>query len=168
MNEQMKDRIEDLVGVYVGFLYSTDREAGWHQPSQTEWCKDKNNKKVPSFRKKQLTAGFAADDSGGSTRLPEDKMLMETSFLRKQSSRLPLAKWLLGEVALKHEKYYAALIAERWYQTVYKATQTDRDCAARMGINLRQYRHNKKLAMLKAQELLESEDRKKEYQREVA
>jgi hypothetical protein len=47
----MKERIQKLIDVYCDHMFSTDRDAGWHAPSQLESLATACNKKRASFQK---------------------------------------------------------------------------------------------------------------------
>ncbi|GGO89079.1 hypothetical protein GCM10011348_45990 [Marinobacterium nitratireducens] len=123
-------RVEKLVEVYLGWLLSTDAEAGWHQPRDY-----RGDVRLPG---------------GGGYDQADVKMINEIRWLREPHALLPLAKSLIGRLNPKHS--IPLIVHHRYAGTINPATGrywTDNAIALELGVRLKQYRHRRYHAMVK-------------------
>lgn len=152
-----KARAEKLITIFINQVASTDSDAGWHNPSQIEWCQQASQR-VGGRSSKQLTATFSEESKGFSR--PDDKNIMEIQYLREPHANFKLAKFYLCEVMRADQKYYFALIAIPWYQAVYKQSYTQTKAAKALGVSVDSYKHAHKKGMALLTEMIERDDRK--------
>lgn len=133
-----KARAENLITIFINQCVSTDADAGWHNPSQIEWCKQAASR-IGGTTSKQLTATFSEESKGFSR--PDDKNIMEIQFLREPHANFELAKFYLCEIHRIKPQYYYALIAMPWYQAVYKQKYTQEKAAVACGVSIDAYKH---------------------------
>jgi hypothetical protein len=120
-------RAERLVELYWEWILSSDRDAGWHQPSALQRMVEFKGQLPPP-------SGYDVADL---------KMIHELRYLREPHALLGLAKELLGRLS---KREFAALIAEcRYLGTINPETGkawTQRRLAEELGLRYDQYRHH--------------------------
>jgi len=125
-------RSEKLVEVYLGWLVSTDGEAGWHQPSML-----------------QRMIEFGGDIPPPTGNDQSDlKMISEIRFLRESHALLPLAKSVVGGLNNKYK--IPLLLKTRYASTVNPETGrrwTTQTLAQAVGLRHRQFEHRAKQAL---------------------
>lgn len=86
MREERR-KAERLLGIFVASLYSTNQDAGWHQPSVL-----------------QMLIDYAGDLPGGTGFDQADlKMISEIRWIISTHPELPLAKQLMSQIELKQQ-----------------------------------------------------------------
>ncbi|MCJ8337592.1 MAG: hypothetical protein MJK10_03895 [Pseudomonadales bacterium] len=139
----MKQRIQRLIDIYCTFMFSVDRDAGWHTPSQLEATQYISNSGSDLLRKKKFAARFCAADLRQYNDSPDEKMINEMQFIRNKHYDFGLAKMLIFKL---EDKQLSALLAASYLTYVYKRGHTDQEVAEYLLIETRAYRHNKKRA----------------------
>lgn len=144
MQKEMKERIEKLVDVYCAFVFSIDRDAGWHSPSQLEALKDACSKSYPAFQQKQLSVRVSAGTERQANDCADEKMINEIRFVRNKHHDFELARMLFSKL---EEKQLLALLANLYLIKVYKKTFTAVEIANYLEQTADSYRYNRKVAL---------------------
>lgn len=125
---KMRERIENLLTIYLNDLESMSRDAGWHGDSTLGML----------IEFKGDLPGPSGNDKSNA------KMIYELRFLRGEHALLPIARFLLGvpdgkggiyRGAIAY-KYVLPLLASRYYQSLQNA-----EIAAMIELELGQYKH---------------------------
>ena len=122
---------EKLLDVYLGWLLSTDNDAGWHQPSTLQRMVEfKGDLPPPS--------GFDQADM---------KMIHEVQWLKNPHYLLPLAKEM--SYLIPDKLLVPALYWRQYQDTCDKHGKriTEKQIADLLGITLRKYRYRREQAV---------------------
>jgi len=152
VNKQMKARIQKLIDVYCTFMFGVDRDAGWHAPSQLEALQSASMAKKSGSRAKFLTVRFSASVEHQVNDKPDEKMINEMRFVRRQHYEFGLAKMLLSRL---EDKQLLALLAGCYLSYVYKRKFSQQEIADYLEMEVRAFRHNKKRAEILVEQHLD-------------
>lgn len=132
-SKQVKERVAQLIRIFVDDTISDDRDAGWHQGSMLQQLID---------HKGELPLG------GGKGSGHEDKMLREIRFVRGRHPLLPDAKRMMASLAPFQR--LAVYMYERYGKVPNPQTQrpfTERDIAAMVGMTEGAFHSHRSRAM---------------------
>ncbi len=147
----MKERIQKLIDIYTTYVFGVNRDAGWHAPSQLECLQSASMAKRSGLKVKQLSASFSTSDERQPNDSSNDKMINEMKFIRAQHHDFKLASLLFSYLK---DKQLVALLAETYYQSIYKKVFTEVEIAKKLNTKPYSYRYSKKIAVNQIEERL--------------